>query len=308
MRRAYLPGFRSWMNVILLPLVACDALGEGGTEPLQRHFTVVEILWTHQTSSLRGVQFDAPSRTVYFSAYDRGQILSLRDVGGQRNVVVLSGTGNLNHRDGSLREAEFYKPEGLALHRKAGRLIIYVACSTCHAIRKIDILNNQVTTIAGAPMTRGYANGRGSSVRFHHPYHIAIDVKRERLFIADVGNRRIRQLRLSDGTVSSVMGNGRSEPAVDGPAAQAVMGAMGGVAYHPNTDTVYVSVEFDLHNIRALNLAAGETTTVAGANTNRPVAGESEARGSVDGDLGTARFTKPHGLGVDPEANPPILN
>lgn len=65
---------------------------------------------------------------------DTGAIL--KQIGGKR----------LGFKDGSLENAEFNNPQGLAFQNKN---VIFVADTENHAIRKIDLEQGKVETVAG---------------------------------------------------------------------------------------------------------------------------------------------------------------
>jgi DNA-binding beta-propeller fold protein YncE len=60
-----------------------------------------------------------------------------------RRVVTLAGTGQPGLRDGKLREAMLYEPEGVAVRGRR----IYVADTNNHAVRVIDLDTQRVHTL-----------------------------------------------------------------------------------------------------------------------------------------------------------------
>lgn len=56
------------------------------------------------------------------------------------------GGKKVGFKDGSLENAEFNNPQGLVFLNKN---VLFVADTENHAIRKIDLLNNSVETVAG---------------------------------------------------------------------------------------------------------------------------------------------------------------
>ena len=99
----------------------------------------------------------------------------------------------------------------------------------------------------------------GGALRF--PGKVLADAAGDRLFIADSGHNRVLVADL-EGQVTTVIGDG--EPGlVDGPAAHARFNHPQGLALDAASETLFVADEAN-HAIRAINLASGEVTTVAG--------------------------------------------
>jgi DNA-binding beta-propeller fold protein YncE len=99
----------------------------------------------------------------------------------------------------------------------------------------------------------------GGTLRF--PGKVLADAASERLFIADSGHNRILVADL-DGRVTTVVGDG--EPGfVDGLGEQARLDHPQGLAFDAVSETLFVADEPN-HAIRAIDLASGQVTTVAG--------------------------------------------
>jgi sugar lactone lactonase YvrE len=84
--------------------------------------------------------------------------------------------------------AQFNGPKGICVDA-AG--IVYVADRNNSKIKKIWS-SGKVTSLAGGT-GGGFANGNGSTALFSGPYGICIN-KSRKLFVADTGNFRIRQV------------------------------------------------------------------------------------------------------------------
>ncbi len=109
------------------------------------------------------------------------------------------------------------------------------------------------------PLTLDPLPPGGGALRF--PGKVLADAASDRLFIADSGHNRILVADLT-GQVTAVIGDG--EPGFsDGPAAQARFDHPQGLAFDPGTETLFVADEAN-HAVRAVSLAGGQVTTVAG--------------------------------------------
>lgn len=87
---------------------------------------------------------------------------------------------------------------------------MYVSDYGNSTIRKVQLSNMQVTTVAGTAGTTGTADGTGSAVRFHSPWglsHYSDPVDGDVLFIVDQINHTIRRMKLSDYSVTTVAGS-----------------------------------------------------------------------------------------------------
>jgi DNA-binding beta-propeller fold protein YncE len=102
----------------------------------------------------------------------------------------------------------------------------------------------------------------GSALRF--PGKVLADAAGNRLFVADSGHNRIVVADL-DGRVTMTIGDG-APGFVDGPAAQARFDHPQGMALDPDGERLFVADEPN-HAVRAIDLASGEVTTVAGTGT-----------------------------------------
>ena len=103
-------------------------------------------------------------------------------------VTSFAGSGTAGLKDGIGDAAQFSDPEGIAIDG-AGNL--YVGDLSNAAVRKITPAGI-VSTLAGG--TIGFTNGAANVARFNEPAGIAADIFGN-IYIADVGNSRIRKLR-----------------------------------------------------------------------------------------------------------------
>ncbi len=159
-----------------------------------------------------GVAFDK-SGNWYICEY-KGHRITKVDAKG--NIVPFAGTGKIAYSgDGGIAaEATFNQPHGILI-TKDGQM--YVADTRNHSIRRIDLMTNRITTIAGTGQA-GYSgdNGPADKATFKEAYAIDINRAGDRLYITDLGNRRIRQVDLKSGVVTTIAGNGESGVPVDG--------------------------------------------------------------------------------------------
>src|SRR5262249_19541966 len=159
--------------------------------------------------------------------------------------VVLS-TGDVTTVAGG-----FFSPCGLALD---GNGNLYVADTLNNAIRKIQLANGMVTTVAGMVGTSGSTDGPGSVARFSQPNGLAIG--QGNLYIADTGNSTIRQMVLTSGMVSTVAGLAGTTGSTNGATgALTRFNQPYGVAAD-GSGTLYVADTFN-HTIRKVVASSG---------------------------------------------------
>lgn len=113
--------------------------------------------------------------------------------------------------DGSLDEARFNFPTGIVADEK--NLILYIADTGNHTIRKTDLKINQVTTIAGIAGQAGTEDGVFGISKLNEPR--GLEIIYPFLYIADSENHAIRRLNLITNQLITIVGKAGEEGAVD---------------------------------------------------------------------------------------------
>jgi len=104
--------------------------------------------------------------------------------------------------DGDPRaQTPFIGPRGLALDG-AGKL--YVADTSNHVVRRIDLASNVVSIVAGRVAVAGAVDGTAGAARFNSPQGLALDGGI--LYVADSGNGLVRTINLATAAVETVVG------------------------------------------------------------------------------------------------------
>jgi hypothetical protein len=117
-----------------------------------------------------------------------------------RKIVIASGlvstvaglANTAGTADGSFAVATFTNPFDLA-YRAVDNSLLVVDYSK-HVVRKVDLTNNTVTTIAGLSGTSGGTDGEGTSARFNQPAAICVSPNTYTAFITDYSGHTIRRL------------------------------------------------------------------------------------------------------------------
>lgn len=164
-----------------------------------------------------GVDFDRAGNW-YIVEHKGERILRVAKDG---RVSVFAGTGEAGRAGdgGPAAQAKFFDPHGIALTRNSS--VMYVADTRNNLVRRIDMKTGTITTIAGSG-AEGFSGDDGPAVKatFKGTFGIALGPGDKTLYIADLGNKRIRKVDLRSGIVTTVAG-GADKPLLD-PRAVAV--------------------------------------------------------------------------------------
>jgi sugar lactone lactonase YvrE len=177
-------------------------------------------------------------------------------------------------------------PQGLAVDG-SDLLVSLMGTSGDNRIVRVSS-DGTVSTVAGSSTTSGFVDGAGTDARFNSPAGMYDDGSGN-LYIADAANFALRKMTIASAAVvtyASAISVGSS----DGTGNQAHFSAPQGLAV--DDTTVYVA-DTGNDTIRAIELATGKVTTLAGA------VGQT---GHADGPLSSSRFDGPQGLALDTAA------
>ena len=234
-------------------------------------------------SSPRGISASAPN-----AIYPQGRLFvadssnhMIRQINVATGAVsILAGLagsgGGSGSADGTGVAARFYNPYGISYSEPSaaytqGRL--FVADTSNHTIRQIDVATGVVSTLAGLAGSYGPANGTGAAARFNTPRGISYSepsgaYTQGRLFVADTYNNTIRQIDVATGVVSTLAGQAGSAGSTDGTGTAARFNTPRDISYSAPSG-VYTQgrlfvADRDNHTIRQIDIATGAVTTVLG--------------------------------------------
>ena len=168
-----------------------------------------------------------------------------------------------------------------------------------HVVRRVDRSTNLIATIAGQGKAGfGGDEGRATEASLRQPHSIALAGDKS-LFIADIGNHRIRRVDLATMKIDTIAGNGQAQlPKWDEPAAGQPL--KGPRALAVDGQTLWIALR-EGNLLCKLDLATGKIHAVAGSG----------AKGFSDGETGkplTATFNGPKGISLDAKGRGYIAN
>lgn len=202
-------------------------------------------------------------------------------------ILHLIGTGNQGLIDGSFTEAQFLAPQGMAFDEE-NELLLYVADTGNHALRRINLKHQVVETIAGTG-EQSYNihphSGSGLETALNSPWDLESD-RASRLFIAMAGSHQLWEMNLETGIVRTYAGTG-SEACIDGSLNEATFAQPSGMT--TDGQELYVA-DGEVSSIRGVGMVKPQVRTVCGS-------GDLFGFGDVDGNGTEVRLQ--HCLGVE---------
>jgi DNA-binding beta-propeller fold protein YncE len=236
-----------------------------------------------------GVAFDG-SGNLYLVEYT-GQRVRRIDSKGVISTIAGSGRKGSAGVGGPAKEAEFDSPHNLAVTPNGD---IFVADTMNNRVVKIDGRSGLLTVVAGTG-EHGFEGdgGPATKARFGNIYCATLDPRGERLYLADLDNRRIRVVDLGTGTVTTVAGNGKKGVPDDGAMAVDAPLVDPRAVTADAKGNVYI-LERSGHALRVVD-REGKIRTIAGS-------GKAGASGD-DGDARKATLNGPKHLCIDSDGN-----
>jgi DNA-binding beta-propeller fold protein YncE len=206
-----------------------------------------------------------------------------------REITTVAGCGKRGYSGdgGPAVDAEMNEPYEIRFDR-AGN--IYVVEMRNHVVRRVDKRTKKISTIAGIGQ-QGFSGDGGPAMKaqLNQPHSIALDA-RGAVYIADIGNHRIRRVDPKTGVIDSVAGSTERTPPRDGQLARGNP-ILGPRALFISGDTMWIALR-EGHSIWRMELAEGVLHHVAG--TGKP------GNAGDGGPAVEARLNGPKGIAVLP--------
>ena len=196
---------------------------------------------------------DSASNRLFIADTNHNRILVATLHG---EITETIGDGNMGFKDGAFSSAQLNHPRGIVLDGDT----LYVADTENHAIRKADLTEKRVDTLAGTgEQARGFhTGGSGNSIELNSPWDITLH--KDTLYIAMAGFHQLWAMDLEGEYVRPYAGNGR-ENISDGPLLQALLAQPNGITTDGH---VLYFADSETSSIRMADLDAG-----GGSNDHR---------------------------------------
>ena len=171
---------------------------------------------------------DEKGSRLFVSDSNHNRVLSISLDG---KILDVIGGGDVGLEDGDYADAKFHHPHGLTLSGDS----LYVADTENHAIRRINLRERRVETIAGTgEQARTFHDGGVGSVALNSPWDLTcLDGM---LYIAMAGFHQLWVMHLESGYVGPFAGSGR-EGIKDGSLRNAMLAQPTGI--DTDGDTIY---------------------------------------------------------------------
>jgi sugar lactone lactonase YvrE len=160
-----------------------------------------------------------------------------------------------------------------------------------HLIRRVDAKTGVISTVAGTSAAGfGGDGGPATKAQFRQPHSIALD-DRDGLYVADIGNHRIRRIDLKTGMIDTIAGTGERQLPGDGQAARG-RPILGPRALAIEGRTMWIALR-EGNSVWRMDLDRGTLHHVAGTG-----------RKGYTGDGGSAKaatFDGPKGIAAGPD-------
>ena len=223
---------------------------------------------------------DEAAQHLYIADSGHHRIL-ITDPQGQ--VLETIGSGQSGRQDGSYAQARFDDPQGLAKSQDS----LYVADRGNHVIRKIDLRQKTVSTIAGDGQRGRDKKFQGPALasRLNSPEDMIL-VGNE-MYIAMTGLHQIWKMSLPTGLIVTFAGSGE-EKLLDGPARRSAFARPSALAR--DEERLYV-LDSDAGAVRSLPLNPnGQVKTLIGKGLF--------VYGDIDGPFQQALLQHPRGMAM----------
>ncbi len=169
--------------------------------PIHQNFTIAEPF---------GVT-SGPDGAIYFCDLGNHRIRRMDDDG----VHTIVGTGHPGIAPGpaAALEADIDEPYEIRFHPNGH---LFFVDMKNHVVQRVD-RDTGLTTIVAGTGRAGFSGdgGPASRAQLNQPHSIEFDGAGN-LIIADIGNHRLRHLDLESGVITTMVGNGKTGPTVDG--------------------------------------------------------------------------------------------
>src|SRR5262245_2486015 len=149
----------------------------------------------------------------------KGERIVRFDRAGKSSVEAGTGQTGYSGDGGKANQETLFDPHGIVITADQQ---MYVADTRNHTVRKIDLKTGFISTVAGTGKA-GYSGDGGPATKaeFDGTFAIDVDPTGRNLYVADLGNKRVRRIDLKSGVITTIAGNGEKGVPQDGADAPA---------------------------------------------------------------------------------------
>ena len=236
-----------------------------------------------------------PDGALYITEVGHHRVRRLDRTTGRLTTVAGTGEQGYAGDGGAAIDAKLNEPYEVRFDRDGN---LYFVEMMNHVVRRVDAKTGRIATVAGTgEMGFGGDGGPATKAQFKRPHSIALsadaNAKSGFLYIADIGNHRIRRVDLQSGTVETIAGDGSKKLPIDGELAKGKP-VVGPRALFVSGETLWVALR-EGHSIWKIDLTDGRWRHAAGTGKK-----------GFTGDGGPAKqatFNGPKGIAIGPEGN-----
>jgi len=231
-----------------------------------------------------------PDGGLYVTEVENHRVMRIDRESGELNVIAGCGEKGYDGDSGPAVQAKLNEPYEVRFDQDGNCFFVEMQN---HLVRRIDAKTGIISTIAGTGKA-GYNGDHGAAteIQFNRPHSIALD-HRGGLYVADIGNHRIRRVDLTTNSIETIAGDGRKRLPTNNSVAfnNPVVGPR---ALTIDGETLWVALR-EGHSIWKLSLTDGKWDHVAGT-------GE-KGYGGDGGPARLATFNGPKGIAIGPDGN-----
>ncbi len=194
-----------FLHSVILATPVVETVAGTGRKELNLHRGPVEKV---NIADPFGVEF-GPNGRLHVTEVGNHRILSVHLKSGEVECVVGTGTKGYTGDGGPGIKADLNEPYEVRFDQEGN---MYFVEMQNHIIRRVEKKSGRIQTLAGTG-EQGYSGDHGPAKKatFNRPHSIALDEANRHLYIADIGNHRIRRLNLANGNVQTFAGNGKKK-------------------------------------------------------------------------------------------------
>ena len=229
-----------------------------------------------------------PDGALYICEVQNHRVLRLDLKSRELTTVAGTGTKGYSGDGGPATKAQLNEPYEVRFDRGGNMLCVEMKN---YVVRKVDRESGKISTVAGTgEMGFGGDGGPATKAQLNIPHSIALD-QDDNIYIADIGNHRIRRVDAKTGIITTIAGNGEKKPPVHGQSA-AGKPMIGPRALFIDGGTLWIALR-EGHSVWRMDLTSGLVSHVAGTGQK-----------GFSGDGGPAKeatFNGPKGIAVGPD-------